>query len=231
MPVAAGAVAALAGAAVAPTAVRRSAGGLLPLRRATAPLKARRAAPGRRVSVAARASLGEFPAWDAVNDAAINLHASVIASDLFQISDAAAAVDTEEIVGLQKGGWLGPITNALEFTLEVRVVFLRVAHERALGAVPTVELEPRRPGTTAAARAFPTSSLRRFSELFRKRDVWLRDCPNPNPAFFRETTTTTTDVRRSSTRRRASSRRLLDIKRNLTLTCALSIIHQPRQPR
>ena len=137
MPVAAGAVAALAGAAVAPTAVRRSAGGLLPLRRATAPLKARRAAPGRRVSVAARASLGEFPAWDAVNDAAINLHASVIASDLFQISDAAAAVDTEEIVGLQKGGWLGPITNALEFTLEVRVGFLRVAHERALGAVPT----------------------------------------------------------------------------------------------
>ena len=137
MPVAAGVVAALAGAAVAPTAVRRSAGGLLPLRRATAPLKARRAAPGRRVSVAARASLGEFPAWDAVNDAAINLHASVIASDLFQISDAAAAVDTEEIVGLQKGGWLGPITNALEFTLEVRVGFLRVAHERALGAVPT----------------------------------------------------------------------------------------------
>ena len=119
MPVAAGVVAALAGAAVAPTAVRRPAGGLLPLRRATAPLKARRAAPGRRVSVAARASLGEFPAWDAVNDAAINLHASVIASDLFQISDAAAAVDTEEIPGLQKGGWLGPITNALEFTLEV----------------------------------------------------------------------------------------------------------------
>ena len=93
MPVAAGAVAALAGAAVAPTAVRPPAGGLLPLRRATAPLKARRAAPGRRVSVAARASLGEFPAWDAVNDAAINLHASVIASDLFQISDAAAAVE------------------------------------------------------------------------------------------------------------------------------------------
>jgi YidC/Oxa1 family membrane protein insertase len=123
MPVAAGAVAALAGvAAVAPTAVaRRSAGGLLPLRRATAPLKARRAAPGRRVSVAARASFGEFPSWDAVSDVAINLHASVITSDLFQISDAAAATagDAEEIVGLQKGGWLGPITNALEYTLEV----------------------------------------------------------------------------------------------------------------
>jgi hypothetical protein len=84
-----------------------------------APHRAGGGPPGRRVSVAARASLGEFPAWDAVNDAAINLHASVIASDLFQISDAAAAVDTEEIPGLQKGGWLGPITNALEFTLEV----------------------------------------------------------------------------------------------------------------
>ena len=157
MPVAAGAVAALAGAAVAPTAVRRSAGGLLPLRRATAPLKARRAAPGRRVSVAARASLGEFPAWDAVNDAAINLHASVIASDLFQISDAAAAVDTEEIVGLQKGGWLGPITNALEFTLEVSVGFFPGAlRVRALPrSSPPLGLEPRRPGATASARAFP----------------------------------------------------------------------------
>ena len=199
MPVAAGVVAALAGAAVAPTAVRRSAGGLLPLRRATAPLKARRAAPGRRVSVAARASLGEFPAWDAVNDAAINLHASVIASDLFQISDAAAAVDTEEIVGLQKGGWLGPITNALEFTLEVRVGFLRVAHERALGAVPTARARTAPPRTTAAARA---SSLRRFSELFRKRDVWTRDCPNPNPAFFRETRRSTFDARRRDGARR-----------------------------
>ena len=180
MPVAAGAVAALAGAAVAPTAVRRPAGGLLPLRRATAPLRARRAAPGRRVSVAARASLGEFPAWDAVNDAAINLHASVIASDLFQISDAAAAVDTEEIVGLQKGGWLGPITNALEFTLEVRVGFFPGASRTSALSVPSppLELEPRRPGTTAAARAFPTSSLRRFSELFLARRLVAR-LPEP----------------------------------------------------
>ena len=224
MPVAAGAVAALAGAAVAPTAVRRSAGGLLPLRRATAPLKARRAAPGRRVSVAARASLGEFPAWDAVNDAAINLHASVIASDLFQISDAAAAVDTEEIVGLQKGGWLGPITNALEFTLEVRVGFLRVAHERSRcrphrSSSNRVAPERRRPRAP-----FPRPRFDGFRS-FSSRDAWLRDCPNPNPAFFRKTTT---DVRCSSTRRRASSRRLLDIKLNLTPTCALSIIHQPR---
>ena len=137
--------------------------GLLPLRRAAAPLeKGAARGAGRRVSIAARASLGEFPAWDAVNDAAINLHASVIASDLV-ISDAAAAVDTEEIVGLQKGGWLGPITNALEFTLEVRVGFLRVAHERALGAVPhRSRLEPRRPERRRPRAPFP-SSLRRFS--------------------------------------------------------------------
>ena len=180
MPVAAGAVAALAGAAVAPTAVRRPAGGLLPLRRATAPLKARRAAPGRRVSVAARASLGEFPAWDAVNDAAINLHASVIASDLFQISDAAAAVDTEEIPGLQKGGWLGPITNALEFTLEVCFGFCTGASR----AGPRARCRPRRSPRTAAAPGVLGASSRGTSHFdgfpsFSFRDAWVAGVPEP----------------------------------------------------
>mgnify|MGYP006175058955 FL=1 len=116
-----GAVAALGVAAAAvPTAVaRRTPGGLLPLRRATVPLQRRRVGSKSRVGVAAHASLTEFPQWDTINDAAINLHASVIGNGVFQVADAAAVIDAEEIPGIQKGGWLGPITDALEFTLEV----------------------------------------------------------------------------------------------------------------
>ena len=108
----------------------RRAGGLLPLRRA-APRTTRRATPG----VAVRASMtSEFPAFDAAASSVANLHASVITNDavasLFQIADASATTE-EEIPGLQKGGWLGPITDLLEAILKVcvstyrRVVFPR----------------------------------------------------------------------------------------------------------
>lgn len=102
---------------------RRPAGGLLPARRAVAPLRARRVvAPMRRAgAVAVSASLGEFPAWDAAADVARDVHATIVTNDavsqLFQIADAAPA---EDLPGLQKGGWLGPITDLLESILKVR---------------------------------------------------------------------------------------------------------------
>ena len=101
------------------TSHARRAGGLLPLRRA-APRTTRRVTRG----VAVRASMtSEFPAFDAAASSVANLHASVITNDavasLFQIANADAAA-TEEIPGLQKGGWLGPITDLLEAILKVR---------------------------------------------------------------------------------------------------------------
>jgi hypothetical protein len=42
-----------------------------------------------------------------------------MAQHVFQLGDAAAAA-ADEIPGLQKGGWLGPITDFLEIILEVR---------------------------------------------------------------------------------------------------------------
>jgi hypothetical protein len=135
MQVACGALAPVRAAAAAVTTssasnVRR-AGGLLPLRR-------RAGAAGARVTtrrgrtVAVRASLGAgFPTFEAASATLANLHASVIISDaltpLFQIADGdeMAAVlnmaDDGEIPGLQKGGWLGPITDLLENILKVRV--------------------------------------------------------------------------------------------------------------
>jgi len=101
----------------------RTKGGLAPLRRATvAPLRVARVPGNRRVRVCARASASEFPAWDSLTNVAVNLHASVITrGDVFQIADAGAAEielpSPDEIAGIQKGGWLGPITDALEAVL------------------------------------------------------------------------------------------------------------------
>jgi len=73
---------------------------------------------------------GEFPAFDAAAATVANMHAAVFmgggandaVSPLFQIADSAAALPlgdvVEEIPGLQKGGWLGPITDLLESILK-----------------------------------------------------------------------------------------------------------------
>lgn len=94
--------------------------GLLPLRHAAAGAR-RSTRRGGSVSVRASTS-SEFPAFDAAASTVANLHASVITNDavasLFQIADGAAV--EEEIPGLQKGGWLGPITDLLENILKVR---------------------------------------------------------------------------------------------------------------
>ena len=101
----------------------RTAGGLLPLRRAGA---SGRAARRVRSSVAVRASLtgAEFPSFVQVQGAVANVHASFIGSDavasLFQVADAAELAAPDELKGLQKGGWLGPITDLLESILKVR---------------------------------------------------------------------------------------------------------------
>jgi hypothetical protein len=126
-------------AAAASTSARRSkcpghyhrpAGGLrlLPVRRAAVGLRRSR-------GVAASASMGsggEFPAFDAAAATVANMHAAVFmgggandaVSPLFQIADSAAALPlgdvVEEIPGLQKGGWLGPITDLLESILKAR---------------------------------------------------------------------------------------------------------------
>ena len=112
----------------------------LPARRASRALAPRRRVAPRRAAVAARASIGgEFPVFDVINDAVINAHASAMTSDalgsLFQVADA-AAVDVEEIPGLQKGGWLGPITDFLEASLGVRVAVL--SRTFGLAARPSV---------------------------------------------------------------------------------------------
>ena len=79
-----------------------------------------------RASVAVRASMAgaEFPSFDQVQGAVANVHASFIGNDavasLFQVADAADAAAPEELKGLQKGGWLGPITDLLESILKVR---------------------------------------------------------------------------------------------------------------
>jgi len=135
-----------AGGAMAPRASTRAAGGgqmPVPLRRAAAAAPLRSRSSVQRVStrrgrggVTTKALGGEeFPAFaassfDAAASVTANLHASLIGSDalapLFQVSDGAvldagAALDTvAEIPGLQKGGWLGPITDLLEYILEVR---------------------------------------------------------------------------------------------------------------
>ena len=66
----------------------------------------------------------EFPSFDQVQGAVANVHASFIGNDavasLFQVADAADAAAPEELKGLQKGGWLGPITDLLESILKVR---------------------------------------------------------------------------------------------------------------
>ena len=49
-------------------------------------------------------------------DAAANFHAQLFT----QVADAAAVVPVDEIPGIQKGGFLGPITDLLEATLKVR---------------------------------------------------------------------------------------------------------------
>lgn len=125
MQVACGAFAPVRAAAAGPsgssaTTTARSVCGLLPLRRAAAGVR-RSARRGGGVSVRASAR-SEFPAFDAVASSVANLHASVITNDavasLFQIADGAAV--EEEIPGLQKGGWLGPITDLLENILKVR---------------------------------------------------------------------------------------------------------------
>ena len=101
----------------------RTAGGLLPLRRAGSSGRAVRRV---RSSVAVRASMAgaEFPSFDQVQGAVANVHASFIGNDavasLFQVADAADAAAPEELKGLQKGGWLGPITDLLESILKVR---------------------------------------------------------------------------------------------------------------
>lgn len=146
---------------------RRPAGGLLPARRAVAPLRARRVvAPMRRAgAVAVSASLGEFPAWDAAADVARDVHATIVTNDavsqLFQIADAAPA---EEIPGLQKGGWLGPITDLLEYILEVRADLSRPPRalppppratrgsSRKAGIIPSLARAPR--ARTLTLRAF-----------------------------------------------------------------------------
>ena len=66
----------------------------------------------------------EFPSFDQVQGAVANVHASFIGSDavasLFQVADAAELAAPDELKGLQKGGWLGPITDLLESILKVR---------------------------------------------------------------------------------------------------------------
>ena len=116
------------------TSHARRAGGLLPLRRA-APRTTRRVNGG----VAVRASMtSEFPAFDAAASSVANLHASVITNDavasLFLFADASAT--TEEIPGLQKGGWLGPITDLLEAILKVRPPSPRDSSLRRIGQRP-----------------------------------------------------------------------------------------------
>ena len=118
-------VRAAAAASIGSSSSVRPAGGLLPLRRAAAGARrtTRRTA---RAGVSVRASMApsEFPAFDAAASSIANLHASVITNDavasLFQVADAAAVADEGEIPGLQKGGWLGPITDLLENILKVR---------------------------------------------------------------------------------------------------------------
>ncbi len=111
------------------TAVGGPATPALPARRRAASVRVvprRRAGRG---AVVTRAGLGDFPAWDAAADVAINVHAGIVsgaataipagmAQHVFQLGDAAAAA-ADEIPGLQKGGWLGPITDFLEIILEV----------------------------------------------------------------------------------------------------------------
>ena len=82
----------------------------------------------RRASVVAGASaidaLGEFA--ERAQAATANAHATLATSRVFDVADAAAATagidlnDAEALkaAGLQKGGWLGPITDGLESALE-----------------------------------------------------------------------------------------------------------------
>ena len=82
----------------------------------------------RRASVVAGASaidaLGEFA--ERAQAATANAHATLVTSRVFDVADAAAATagidlnDAEALkaAGLQKGGWLGPITDGLESALE-----------------------------------------------------------------------------------------------------------------
>ena len=136
--------------AVSSRASRRRAPSRAPRRRAHA--------PRRRGAVAVSASLGEFPAWDAAADVARDVHATIVTNDavsqLFQIADAAPA---EDLPGLQKGGWLGPITDLLESILKVRADPSRPP--RAL---------PRRFARRAEARGrrrlFPASRARHVPE-------------------------------------------------------------------
>ena len=146
---------------------RRPAGGLLPARRAVAPLRARRVvAPMRRAgAVAVSASLGEFPAWDAAADVARDVHATIVTNDavsqLFQIADAAPA---EDLPGLQKGGWLGPITDLLESILKVRA-------------------DPSRPPRALPAASRDARKLAEGADYSQPRA--RATCPNPNPARVR----------------------------------------------
>ena len=102
----------------------------LPARRRAASVRVVPRRRAGRAAVVTRAGTGDFPAWDAAADVAINVHAGIVsgaataipagmAQHVFQLGDAAAAA-ADEIPGLQKGGWLGPITDFLEIILEVR---------------------------------------------------------------------------------------------------------------
>ena len=156
----------------------RTKGGLAPLRRATvAPLRVARVPGNRRVRVCARASASEFPAWDSLTNVAVTLHASVITrGDVFQIADAGAAEielpSPDEIAGIQKGGWLGPITDALEAVLTVRVwgcfVWAISHHDTARGtarganggrATAGKAHDLMRPNDGSTNRALPSSFL------------------------------------------------------------------------
>jgi hypothetical protein len=97
--------------------------------------------------------------FDVINDAVINAHASAMTSDalgsIFQVADA-AAVDVEEIPGLQKGGWLGPITDFLEASLGVRVAVL----SRTFGAAARPSVPRLGVGDVDASRRISTRTLK-----------------------------------------------------------------------